>query len=98
MAGVDSAGIGEVIQNLIPSFIESMSSRGVLDYPKDRRDVIQVSSFSYVAVEDGLICMLNIEHILDGRTFPLAWPHSTSAIANPISPPAWFTASYCPRG
>jgi len=50
MAGVDSAGIGEVIQNLIPSFIESMSSRGVLDYPKDRRDVIQVSSFSYVAV------------------------------------------------
>lgn len=54
--------------------------------------------FHMSRLQDGLICMLNIEHILDGRTFPLAWPHSTSAIANPISPPAWFTASYCPRG
>ncbi|KAF9523637.1 actin-related protein Arp5p [Crepidotus variabilis] len=41
MAGVDSAGITEVIQNLIPSFLESRSRPGVLDYLDDRRQVIQ---------------------------------------------------------
>ncbi len=42
MAGVDSAGLGEVIQNLIPSFIESRSRRTTLDFVEDRKEVIQV--------------------------------------------------------
>ncbi|PPQ97040.1 hypothetical protein CVT26_001298 [Gymnopilus dilepis] len=41
MAGVDSAGLGEVIQNLIPTFIESRSRPQSLDYPEDRAAVIQ---------------------------------------------------------
>ncbi|KAF9040596.1 chromatin remodeling complex subunit [Panaeolus papilionaceus] len=41
MAGVDSAGLGEVIQNLIPSFIESRSRPGTLDYPEDRAKCMQ---------------------------------------------------------
>ena len=44
MAGVDSAGLGEIIQNLIPSFIESRSRPGVLDFLDDRREVIQVGT------------------------------------------------------
>lgn len=42
MAGVDSAGLGEVIQNLIPYFIESRSKRTALDFVEDRKEVIQV--------------------------------------------------------
>jgi actin-related protein 5 len=41
MAGVDSAGLGEVIHNLMPSFIESRSGNGTLDYIVDRAEVIQ---------------------------------------------------------
>ncbi|KAF8885250.1 chromatin remodeling complex subunit [Gymnopilus junonius] len=41
MAGVDSAGLGEVIQNLIPSFVESRSRPQTLDYPTDRAALIQ---------------------------------------------------------
>jgi len=42
MAGVDSAGLGEVIQNLIPYFIESRSRGIPLDFVEDRKEVIQV--------------------------------------------------------
>jgi actin-related protein 5 len=48
MAGVDSAGLGEVIHNLIPSFIESRSGNGTLDYIVDRAEVIQVFSPFYL--------------------------------------------------
>ncbi|KAF8816730.1 chromatin remodeling complex subunit [Phlegmacium glaucopus] len=41
MAGVDSAGLGEVIHNLIPSFIESRSGNGPLDHIADRTELIQ---------------------------------------------------------
>ena len=41
MAGVDSAGIGEVIQSLVPSFIESKARPGSLDFPEDRAQVLQ---------------------------------------------------------
>ncbi|KAH9487234.1 Actin-like protein arp5 [Psilocybe cubensis] len=41
MAGVDSAGLTEVIQNLIPSFIPSRSSNKPLDYEADRAQVVQ---------------------------------------------------------
>ncbi|KDR68668.1 hypothetical protein GALMADRAFT_230995 [Galerina marginata CBS 339.88] len=41
MAGVDSAGLAEVIHNLIPSFIESRSRSQALDYPTDRAELIQ---------------------------------------------------------
>jgi actin-related protein 5 len=43
MAGVDSAGLTEVIQNLIPTFIASRASGGILDYPEDRASVLQVT-------------------------------------------------------
>jgi actin-related protein 5 len=42
MAGVDSAGLGEVIQNLLPSFVPSRARGAVLDYPEDRTALIQV--------------------------------------------------------
>jgi len=41
MAGVDSAGLTEVIQNLVPSFIGSRSRAQQLDYPEDRAQVLQ---------------------------------------------------------
>ncbi|KAJ3510443.1 hypothetical protein NLJ89_g4666 [Agrocybe chaxingu] len=41
MAGVDSAGLAEVIQNLIPSFIPSRSNPTSLDYLADRQAVMQ---------------------------------------------------------
>ena len=46
MAGVDSAGLAEVIQNLVPAFVESRSRPGTLDFPADRAGVIQVRSLS----------------------------------------------------
>jgi actin-related protein 5 len=56
MAGVDSAGLGEVIHNLIPSFIESRSGNGTLDYIVDRAEVIQV--FSLIHLNHFLVLML----------------------------------------
>ena len=45
MAGVDSAGLTEVIQNLVPSFIESRARNSPLDFPDDRAELIQVNAF-----------------------------------------------------
>ncbi|KJA21851.1 hypothetical protein HYPSUDRAFT_41467 [Hypholoma sublateritium FD-334 SS-4] len=41
MAGVDSAGLAEVVQNLVPAFVESRSRPGTLDFPADRAAVVQ---------------------------------------------------------
>ena len=57
MAGVDSAGLGEVIHNLIPSFIESRSGNRTLDYIVDRAGVIQV--FSLFHLGPVLVLMLS---------------------------------------
>ncbi|KAF8168439.1 chromatin remodeling complex subunit [Crassisporium funariophilum] len=41
MAGVDSAGLGEVIQNIIPYFVESRSRVGALDHAEERMGLIR---------------------------------------------------------
>ena len=71
MAGVDSAGIGEVIQSLIPSFIESRSRQGTLDFVDDRRKVIQVSlTISKLEMNLNLV----LECIPDRTTLGYSWP------------------------
>ena len=72
MAGVDSAGLGEVIQSLIPSFIESRSRQGTLDFVDDRREVIQVRLMGFSL---GLILILQSipERVPNRTTFCYPW-------------------------
>jgi len=84
MAGVDSAGLGEVIQSLIPSFIESRSRQGTLDFVDDRREVIQVRLFD-------LIWRFNLKLAIYSRTYfsqdnLLLFPAYLNACIPPYSP------------
>lgn len=73
MAGVDSAGLGEIIQNLIPSFIESRSKSCVLDFLDERREVIQVGVLILVSqAHDGHLLNITVECVLNRAAF-----HST---------------------
>ena len=65
MAGVDSAGLVEVIQNLVPSFIGSRSRNSPLDFPDDRAELIQVRAYftSFLLAFTQRIPIINLQNI-----------------------------------
>jgi hypothetical protein len=92
MAGVDSAGLGEVIHNLIPSFIESRSRNGTLDYIVDRAEVIQVFSL-YHLVHLFCIdaCLECLSYWLSSKT---ARTRTSFDINSTIAPATWIALEH----